>query len=70
MLFALDICVNKKAHPTHSVHWGLTPLLKNVAPSFLPSPLLNLQTIQATFLGDSPPKIAFFMHLPRNRIFH
>ena len=23
MLFALDICVNKKAPPTHSVHWGL-----------------------------------------------
>ena len=22
MLFALDICVNKKAPPTHSVHWG------------------------------------------------
>ena len=25
MLFALDICVNKKAPPTHSVHWGLNP---------------------------------------------
>ena len=25
MLFALDICVNKKAPPTYSVHWGLTP---------------------------------------------
>ena len=24
MLFALDISVNKKAPPTHSVHWGLT----------------------------------------------
>ena len=23
MLFALDICVNKKAPPTHSVHWGI-----------------------------------------------
>ena len=23
MLFALDICVNKKAPPTHSVHWCL-----------------------------------------------
>ena len=23
MLFALDICVNKKAPATHSVHWGL-----------------------------------------------
>ena len=25
MLFALNICVNKKAPPTHSVHWGLNP---------------------------------------------
>ena len=25
MLFALDICVNKKAPPTHSVHMGLNP---------------------------------------------
>ena len=25
MLFALDICVNKKAPPTHNVHWGLNP---------------------------------------------
>ena len=25
MLFALDICVNKKAVPTHSVHWDLNP---------------------------------------------
>ena len=25
MLFALDICVNKKTPPTHSVHWGLKP---------------------------------------------
>ena len=25
MLFTLDICVNKKAPPTHSVHWGLNP---------------------------------------------
>ena len=23
MVFDLDICVNKKAPPTHSVHWGL-----------------------------------------------
>ena len=23
MLSALDICVNKKASPTHSVHWGI-----------------------------------------------
>ena len=25
MLFPLDICLNKKAHPTHSVHCGLNP---------------------------------------------
>ena len=25
MLFTLDICVNKKAPPTHSVHWGVNP---------------------------------------------
>ena len=25
MLFALDICVNKKVPPTRSVHWGLNP---------------------------------------------
>ena len=27
MLFAFDICVNKKTPPTHSVHWGLRPPL-------------------------------------------
>ena len=52
MLFALDICVNKKTSLTHSVHCGLTPFprppLKNITPSFLPSPLSNLQFIQAT----------------------
>ena len=25
MLFALSICINKKAAPTHSVHWGINP---------------------------------------------
>ena len=25
MLFALDICFNKKAPPTHGVHWGINP---------------------------------------------
>ena len=25
MLFALDICVNKKDPPTNSGHWGLNP---------------------------------------------
>ena len=44
MLFALDIFVNKKAPPIHSVHWGLN---STSTPSFLSSPFLNLQTIQA-----------------------
>ena len=37
MPFGLDICVDKKTHPTHSVHRGLNP-----PPSLLPSktPLL------------------------------
>ena len=41
MLFALDICVNKKAPPTHSVHWGLNPSphLKNTTSFFAESPL-------------------------------
>ena len=25
MLFALDIFINKKTPPTHSVHWGISP---------------------------------------------
>ena len=47
MLFALDICVNKKAPPTHSVHWGLNPTSETLTPSFLTSHLLILQAIQA-----------------------
>ena len=40
MLFASDICANKKAPPTHSVYWGLNPPhLKNKTPSFAKSPL-------------------------------
>ena len=40
MLFVLDICVNKKAPPTHSVHWGLNPShLKNTTPSFAKIPV-------------------------------
>ena len=47
MLFALDICVNKKAPPTHSVHWGLNPSAPQKHNSFfLSSLLLNLQTTQ------------------------
>ena len=50
MLFSLDICVNKVAPPTHSLHWALnTPPEKRYLFffSFLPSPLLNFQPIQA-----------------------
>ena len=54
MLFALDICVNKKALPTHSVHWVSTPL-KNITPSFF-------KLSKPPFLGDLPPKIVFFFH--------
>ena len=62
MLFALYICVNEKAPPTpptHSVHCSLNtpppPPPQKLHPflfSFLPSPLLNLQILQAPFLGD------------------
>ena len=40
MLFALDICLNKKAPPNHSVHWvSPLPHLKNMTPAFSNSPL-------------------------------
>ena len=69
MLLALDICVNKKARPTHSVHWGLNPTSKTSTSSFLPSPLLNLQTIQAPLLSQLTPNILVFHANPKNRIF-
>ena len=57
MLFALDICVNKKAPPTQP----LPPLQpQKHYPfffSFFPSPLLNLQTIQAPFWQFNPSPI-------------
>ena len=62
MLFALDICVNKKAALTYGVHWGLNPTSKTSTPFFLPNPLLNLRTIQAPCLGISSPIYWFFMH--------
>ena len=47
----------------HSVHWGSKPPLRNtIPPSFLPSPRLNLQTIQ--FLGILPPPYWFFVNPP------
>ena len=71
MLFALDICVNKKAPPTHSVHWGLSPPQKHQLLFFLPNLLLNLQTIQALLLRHFASNILIF-HAPpppKNRIF-
>ena len=59
----LNICVNKKAPPTHSVHWGLNPTSKTSAPSFLPSPFLNLQTIQAPLFTQFSPYVLLF-HTP------
>ena len=63
MLFALDICVNKKAPPTHSVHWGVKPTSETLTPSFLTSHLLILQTIQTPasppVSGISPQYISF-----------
>ena len=47
MLFALDVCVNKKAPPTVCTGALTLPLLRNITLSFLPSPFLNLQTVQA-----------------------
>ena len=69
MLFALNICVNKKAPPTHSVHWGLNPTSKTSAPSFLPNPFLNLQAIQAPLFRQFTPYVLLFMHLLKSRIF-
>ena len=44
-------------HVTHRVHWGITT-------SFLPSPFLNLQTVQALLFRQSPLYIGFFMKPP------
>ena len=59
MLFVLDICVNKKAPPTHSVHWGLKPISKTSTSS----PVLDLQTIQAPLFRQFTPNILVF-HAP------
>ena len=48
----------------NSVHWGINPTLKNTTPSFLPSHPLNLQTVQAPFLGTPPPYISVFREPP------
>ena len=43
----------------HSVHWGINPPSKTTPTSFSSNPLLNLQTVQAPLLGDSPVHIRF-----------
>ena len=73
-LFALDICVNKKAPPTPSVHRVLNPTSKTSTPSFLPRPLLSANPLKPPFevfypqcIGFSctPLKIKFFSELPK-----
>ena len=54
MLFALDICVKKKASPTHSVHWGLNPHLKFITPSFTKSSIKSANYPSPPFLGKVP----------------
>ena len=56
LLFALDICVNKRLLQL-TVCFGVSNPLKNIAPSFLPSPHLNIQTIQAPFPTGTPRQI-------------
>ena len=64
MLFALNIRVNKKAPPTHSVHWGHNTTSKTSAPSFLPSFFSNLQTIEAPLFGQFTPYVLLFHAAP------
>ena len=66
MLFALNICVNKKAPPIHSVHWSHKPTSKTSASSFLPSSFLNLQTIPAPFFRLFTPYVLLF-HAPPSK---
>ena len=49
VLIILQISVpsGTRAASIHSVHWGINPTFKNTTPSFLPSPLLSLQIVQA-----------------------
>ena len=47
---------------------GVSTLIKNTTPSFSPSPLLNLQTVQAPLFRQSP-YILFFCEPPKIRFF-
>ena len=61
MLFTLDICVNKKATPTYSVHSGLNrpspppPHLRNITSSFAKCPIKSANYSSLLFLGNSRP---------------
>ena len=62
MLFALGICVNKKAHPTHSVHWGLSShssLQKHHPFYFAKPPLRSANYPSSPFEAIHPQYIGF-----------
>ena len=61
MLFALGICVDKKAPPTDSVN--LPPVLKKNHPFYFGKLLLNLQTMQVSLFRQFPLNILVF-HTP------
>ena len=49
----------------HSRHWGINPPpLKNTTPSFLPSPPVNQQTVQAPLFRQFPLYIGFLRPPP------
>ena len=61
-----------KSSTGHSVRWGINPASKTPPSSFSPSPLLNLQTVQAPLFRQSPPSILVFLLTsppPKNQIF-
>lgn len=43
----------------HSVHWGINPTSKNTTPTFSPSPLLNLPSVQGPLSRQSLQYIGF-----------
>ena len=54
----------------HSVHWSINPPPQNTTPLFLAKPLpLNLQTVQAPFLGNPTLYIRFSWFLPEESDF-
>ena len=53
------ICLSFSIHVTLQCALKYQPPLKNTTPSFLPSPPLNLQTVQALFFRQSPLYIGF-----------